>query len=160
MNLIKSRLLFTAALLFIISLSIHTDANSGVTIQKISELALDRLIKADNNKILITFMAAWCGPCIDELPVLNKLYQKYKNQGLKIIGISIDLEGPRAMQPIIDKLKVGFPVYWYGESAVQKFSIYAIPMIFWVKDGQIVEKLPGRRSEKVLNKKIREFLSL
>ncbi len=160
MNLIKSRLLFTAALLFIISLSIHTDANSGVTIQKISELALDRLIKSDNNKILITFMAAWCGPCIDELPVLNKLYQKYKNQGLKIIGISIDLEGPRAMQPIIDKLKVGFPVYWYGESAVQKFSIYAIPMIFWVKDGQIVEKLPGRRSEKVLNKKIREFLSL
>ncbi len=31
-------------------------------------------------------------------------------------------------------------------------------MIFFVKDGQIVGKLPGRRSEKVLNKKIREFL--
>jgi thioredoxin-like negative regulator of GroEL len=136
----------------------NVDASSGVTIQKISESALDELINANNNKILITFMAAWCGPCIDELPVLNKLYQKYKKQGLKLIGISIDLEGPKAMQPIIDKLQVRFPVYWYGESAVQKFSLHAIPMIFLVKDGRIVEKLPGRRSEKALNKKIREFL--
>ncbi|MDH3883715.1 MAG: TlpA family protein disulfide reductase [Desulfobacterales bacterium] len=159
MNLIKPRRLFTAALLFIISLSINVDAGSGVIVQKISEAALDELIHAKNNKILITFMAAWCGPCIDELPALNKLYQKYEKQGLKLIGISIDLEGPKAMQPIIDKLQVGFPVYWYGESAVQKFSIYAIPMIFFVKDGRIVEKLPGRRSEKELGKKIRGFLS-
>jgi thiol-disulfide isomerase/thioredoxin len=158
MNLIKPRLLFTAALLFIISLSINVDASSGVTIQKISESALDELINAKNNKILITFMAAWCGPCIEELPVLNKLYQKYKKQGLKLIGISIDLEGPKVMQPIIDKLQVRFPVYWYGESAVQKFSLFAIPIIFLVKDGRIVEKLPGRRSEKELGKKIREFL--
>ena len=159
MNLIKPRRLFTAALLFIISLSINVDAGSGVIVQKISEAALDELIHAKNNKILITFMAAWCGPCIDELPALNKLYQKYEKQGLKLIGISIDLEGPKAMQPIVDKLQVVFPVYWYGESAVQKFSIYAIPMIFFVKNGRIVEKLPGRRSEKELNKKIREFLS-
>lgn len=158
MNLTKRTLLFTAALLYIISLSINIDASSGVSIQKISESALDELINANNNKILITFMAAWCAPCIDELPVLNKLYQKYKNQGLKLIGISIDLEGPKAMQPIVDKLDVSFPVYWYGESAVQKFSLFAIPMIFLVKDGQIVEKLPGSRPEKELNKKIREFL--
>ena len=159
MNPMKRTLLFTTVLLFIISLSIHSDAVAGVTIQKISESALDEMIKAGNNKILITFMAAWCGPCIDELPVLNKLYQKYQKQGLKLIGVSIDLDGPRALQPIIDKLQVSFPVYWYGESAVQKFSLFAIPMIFLVKDGRIVEKLPGRRSEKELNKKIREFLS-
>ena len=158
MDLMKRTLLFTAVLLLIISLSIHADAGAGVTIQKISESALDELIKADNNKILITFMAAWCGPCTDELPVLNKLYQKYQKQDLKLIGISIDLEGPKAMQPIVDKLKISFPIYWYGDTAVQKFSLFAIPMIFLVKDGQIIEKLPGRRSEKVLNKKIREFL--
>jgi len=122
MNLIKPRRLFTAALLFIISLSINVDAGSGVIVQKISEAALDELIHAKNNKILITFMAAWCGPCIDELPALNKLYQKYEKQGLKLIGISIDLEGPKAMQPIIDKLQVGFPVYWYGEFLFMLFQ--------------------------------------
>ena len=158
MNLIKSKALFTVILLFMISLSVPADAGEGVTIQKISESALDELIKVENNKLLITFMAAWCGPCIDELPALNKLYRKYKSQGLKLIGISIDLEGPRAMQPIVDKLKISFPIYWYGETAVQKFSLFVIPMIIFVKDGQIIEKLPGRRSERELSKKIRKFL--
>ena len=159
MDLIRRTLISPAVLLVMVFFIMNTDASAAVTIQKISESALDELINTRNHKMVVTFMAAWCGPCIDELPVLNKLYQKYQAQGLNLIGISIDLEGPRAMQPIMDKLKVGFPVYWYGESAVQKFSIYAIPMIFWVKDGRIVEKLPGRRSGKELDKKIRKFLA-
>ncbi|MGW8303034.1 MAG: TlpA family protein disulfide reductase [Desulfobacterales bacterium] len=159
MNLIRRMLISSAVLIAIVFFVIHTDARAGATIQKISESALDELINAGNNKMVVTFMAAWCGPCIDELPVLNKLYQKYKTQGLNLIGISIDLKGPQAMQPVVDKLKVGFPVYWYGESAVQKFSLSAIPVIFWVKNGRIVEKLPGRRSSKELDKKIQKFLA-
>jgi thiol-disulfide isomerase/thioredoxin len=149
----------TVALSLILFASIHPDAGAGITVEPISESALDELISAGNNKMMVTFMAAWCGPCIDELPVLNKLYQKYKTQGLKLVGISIDLQGPQAMQPVIDQLKVEFPVYWYGESAVQKFSLSAIPMIFWVKNGRIIAKLPGRRSKKALDKKIRKFLA-
>jgi len=159
MNLIRRMLISSAVLIAIVFFVMHTDARAGATIQKISESALDELINAGNNKMVVTFMAAWCGPCIDELPVLNKLYQKYKTQGLNLIGISIDLKGPQAMQPVVDKLKVGFPVYWYGESAVQKFSLSAIPVIFWVKNGRIVEKLPGRRSSKELDKKIQKFLA-
>jgi thioredoxin-like negative regulator of GroEL len=159
MDLIRRMFISLATLLVFGFYIINIDASAAVTIQKISESALDELINAGNNKVVVTFMAAWCEPCIDELPVLNKLYQKYKAQGLKLIGISIDLGGPQAMQPIIDKLKVGFPVYWYGESAVQKFSLFAIPMIFWVKDGRVVDKLPGRRSKRELDKKIRKFLA-
>jgi thioredoxin-like negative regulator of GroEL len=159
MNLIRRKSICQAALLVIIFFIMTSGASAAVTIQKISESALDELINTRNHKMAITFMAAWCRPCIDELPVLNKLHQKYKTRGLNLIGISIDLEGPRAMQPIIDKLKIDFPVYWYGESAVQKFSIYAIPMIYFVKDGQIVEKLPGRRTGKELDKKIRKLLA-
>ena len=158
MNLIRPTSIPQAVLLVIFFFIMTPDAGAAVTIQKISESALAELLHTRNNKLAVTFMAAWCGPCIDELPVLNKLYQKYKTQGLNLIGISIDLAGPHAMQPIIDKLKVDFPVYWYGESAVQKFSIFAIPMIYLVKDGQIIEKLPGRRPGRELDRKIREFL--
>jgi len=160
MTLTRPMLTWPAVLLVIVFASINANANAGVTVQKITEAALDELIQASNNKMVVTFMAAWCGPCIDELPTLNRLYKKYNGRGLKFIGISIDLEGPRAMQPIIDKLKVGFPVYWYGESAVQKYSIFAIPMVYLVKNGQIIEKLPGRRSERDLEKKIRRILEL
>ena len=157
-KLIRSTFPFPAALLLIVFFCNNVAASHGVTVQKISESALDELIYSGNNKMVVTFLAAWCGPCIDELPSLNKLYAKYKSRGLKLIGISIDLEGPHAMQPIVDKLKIDFPVYWYGESAVQKFSIYAIPMIYLVKDGEILEKLPGRRPKRELDKKIRKFL--
>jgi len=156
--MVKPARIFAAALLWIVFVAIHPDAGAGTMVERISESALDKLINAKNNKIVVTFMAAWCGPCIDELPTLNKVYDRFKDRGLNLIGISIDLEGPRAIQPILDKLKVGFPVYWYGESAVQKFSLSAIPMIFLVKDGQIIGKMPGRRSEKQLTQKIREFL--
>ena len=159
MTRIQLRYIFAISSLIISLLSIQINANAGVTVEKISEAALDELIYSGNKKIVITFMAAWCGPCIDELPTLNKLYQNYKARGFKLIGVSIDIEGPQAMQPIIDKLKVDFPVYWYGETAIQKYSIFAIPMIYWVQDGKIVEKLGGRRSEKELDKKIRKFLA-
>ena len=159
MNRIRHTGLLIAALFLIFISPNQNDAYAGVTVQKISEAALDELIHSGPNRLLITFIAAWCGPCIDELPALNRLHQKYESRGLKLIGVSIDLEGPRAMQPIVDSLKVEFPVYWYGESAIQKFSIFAIPMVLWVKDGRIVQKLPGSRSEKELDKRIRKFLA-
>ncbi|MGD2100571.1 MAG: TlpA disulfide reductase family protein [Desulfobacterales bacterium] len=160
MNRIVLRQIYVSTLLVIALLTIHANAKAGVTVQKISESALDELIQSGNDKLVITFMAAWCGPCIDELPALNKLFKKYEPKGLNLIGVSIDLEGPRAMQPIVNRLKVEFPVYWYGESAVQKFSIYAIPMIFFVKNGQIIERLPGRRHERNLEKMFLKFLDL
>lgn len=133
-------------------------ASASVTIQPIEETKLDELINGGDGRLVVTFVAAWCPPCIDELPILNKLYHKYKNRGLKLIGISIDLEGPGALQPIIAKLKIDFPIYWYGEKGVQKFKLNAIPMLFFIKDGEVVDKLYGRRPEGQLNKRFKEFL--
>jgi thiol-disulfide isomerase/thioredoxin len=135
-----------------------SEALASVTIVPIEESKLDELLGAKDNQLVVTFLAAWCGPCVDELPILNKLYHKYKNKGLKLIGISIDIEGPRAMQPIADKLKIDFPIYWYGEKGVKKFKLNAIPMLFFIKDGEVVDKLCGRHPESSINKRFREFL--
>lgn len=136
----------------------NNDSIASVNIEPIEEAKLDKLINAKDGRLVVTFVAAWCPPCIDELPILNKIYHRYKNKGLKLIGISIDIEGPRAMQSIADKLKIDFPIYWYGEKGVKKFKLNAIPMLFFIKDGEIVEKLYGRHPEGPLNKKFKEFL--
>ena len=133
----------------------HAAAGS---VTKIVESALDAKIGDHKNRLALVFMAAWCAPCIDELPTLNKLHQKFNNQGLEIIGISIDLDGPDAMQPVVSALKIDFPVYWYGEKAVEKFALFAIPMLLLVKEGEIVERIHGRRSDSYLDEKFRNLL--
>ena len=133
-------------------------AGSTATVERIAEAALDNLMNGKDNRLLVSFMAAWCAPCIEELPALNNLYKKYNHRGIKIIGISIDVGGPAQMQPVVSKLKLDFPVYWYGEKAVTKFSLNAIPMLMIINRGKVVERLPGRRSEKFLDRKIRELL--
>ncbi len=133
-------------------------AETGVVVTTIEEESLDNLIKNKNNKLIIGFMAAWCGPCIDELPVLNNLYRKYKDRGLQLVGISIDLEGAAAIQPAVSAHKVEFPVYWYGEAAIQKFNLSAIPLLLIIKQGKIWERIPGRRNQQFLDKKIQQIL--
>ena len=119
---------------------------------------LKRLIATENSRYVMVIMAAWCRPCIKELPDLVKLDDKYRHKGLNMIGISIDMEGPNAMQPFLDKYRVNFPVYWVGEKAVSELDIYGIPMLMLVKDGEIVEKIVGKRSRRFLDKTIRNFL--
>ena len=146
------------ALGVIVFIGFPAKAAAAGSVRKIEESVLDAKINDKKNRLVMVFMAAWCAPCIDELPALNKLHKKFKNQGLKIIGISIDLGGPDAMQPVVSALKIDFPVYWYGEKAVEKFALFAIPMIFLVKGGEIVERIHGRRPESFLDKKFRSFL--
>jgi thiol-disulfide isomerase/thioredoxin len=127
-------------------------------VEKIDESVLDARLADKKNCLAVVFMAAWCAPCIDELPTMNKLYKKYKRQNLDIIGISIDLEGPQAIQPVITGLKIEFPVYWFGEKAIEKFSLFAIPMMLLIKEGQIIERVHGRRPETYFNEKFSQFL--
>ena len=54
------------------------------SVTKIVESALDAKIGDRKNRLALVFMAAWCAPCIDELPTLNKLHKKFKKQGLRL----------------------------------------------------------------------------
>jgi thiol-disulfide isomerase/thioredoxin len=119
---------------------------------------MDQMIHHPSSQCLVVFLAAWCLPCIKELPDLNKIYLKYEAQGFKMVGFSLDLEGPQAIQPIVTKHRIRFPVYWVGEAAIEKYQIKGIPLLWFVRNGQVVETLKGKRPYKLLEAKIRDFL--
>ncbi len=55
--------------------------------------------------VVLDFWGYWCGPCVHEMPDLFKLYDKYHDQGLEIVGIHIDLgEDERTPVDTADKL--------------------------------------------------------
>src|SRR5581483_4158654 len=60
--------------------------------------------------VIIDFWASWCPPCIKEVPVLQKLYARYKNRGLVIVGISMDEGGVNDVVPFLNKHRVTYPV--------------------------------------------------
>ena len=119
--------------------------------------AFDDIVRQSEN-CLVVVMAAWCHPCIEELPHLNALDRKYRPQGLKTVGISLDYAGPQAMQPIIDDLKVGFPIYWTGEAAIEKYAITKIPLLIFVRNGRILRRVQGGRDIAAIEKEIMAFL--
>jgi len=160
-RIITTGALFVAVCFFFATFSasdILAQGGAKIVVQKIEPKELDKLMKSRESRSLVVAMASWCGPCREELPFLIKLHNKYKDKGLKIVGISLDIDGPEAMQKIADKMKVNFPIYWAREDAVDKYKIYAIPMLYLIKNGKVIEKIPGQQSEASLEKKIRGLL--
>ncbi len=154
----KISLLFITWLTLMICLDNVGLASPEFTVGTIDSAGIDKMIKTNNGLTVIVMMAAWCVPCREELPTLVKLYNRHKVNSLNMVGISIDFDGPNAIKPMLEKAYVTFPVYWAGETAVRDYNISAIPILFLVKDGKIVEKIYGKQSEKFLDKKITDLL--
>lgn len=156
-RIIQTGALFVAVCFIIVAFStssVFSQSGARIMVEKIGPHELDKLMKSRESRSLVVAMASWCGPCRDELPSLIKLHNKYNDKGLKIVGISLDVDGPEAMQKIADRAKVNFPIYWAGEEAAEKYDIYAIPMLYLIKNGKVIEKIPGQQSEALLEKKI------
>lgn len=75
-------------------------AGTQFTSQKAADFTLKSLsgenIKLSEQRgkvVLLNFWATWCAPCKKELPYFNRLYGKYKDVGLEVIGINIDKGG-------------------------------------------------------------------
>lgn len=57
----------------------------------------------DGNIVLMNFWATWCGPCVEEMPSLDRLQAAYADKPLKVVAVSIDRGGLRAVEPFFDR---------------------------------------------------------
>jgi peroxiredoxin len=103
------------------------------------------LSEAKGKVLLVNFFATWCGPCIAELPVVEKqIWQKYKNDGLVMIAIGREHQA----SDLVDfqkKHKFSFPMA--GDPKREAYSKYAtayIPRTYLInKEGRIVYQSVG-----------------
>lgn len=59
--------------------------------------------------VVVDFWATWCAPCREELPMLDKLFQKYRAQGLVVVGVSVDKDVDN-VRKFLGKLPLSFPI--------------------------------------------------
>lgn len=97
------------------------------------------------NKItIIDFWASWCGPCMHEVPNLVSLYNKYKDSGLGIVGISLD-EEEESWKSAIKENKMSWTqlsdLQGWDNMAARLYGVESIPHILVVnKKGEIIAK--------------------
>ena len=149
------------ALVFVLchgaTVTLPASEDRAYKVQAISIDEMDTIIRRSGN-CLVVVMAAWCHPCIEELPALKALNRKYGKKGLRMVGLSLDYGGPQAMEPILAAQEIRFPVYWTGEAAIEKYAITKIPLLLFFRDGHAVRRLQGQRSRPALEKEIVRFL--
>ena len=70
-----------------------------------------RLSELKGKVVILDFWATWCGPCRMSIPELVHLYEKYKDKGLVVVGVSTD--EPETLQNIpdtVEELKINYPI--------------------------------------------------
>jgi peroxiredoxin len=88
--------------------------------------------------VLVNFWATWCPPCRKEMPDLQALYDKYKDQGFVVVSIS-DEEAAK-VQPFIAERKITYPVLLDpGRKINDLFQVEGIPKSFvYDREGKLV----------------------
>ncbi len=120
-------------------------ASSGLEGQVAPDFALKsstgenlRLSEYRGNVVMINFWATWCGPCRQEMPLLDELYTRYERVGFSLLGVNIDDDSRRAMQ-MIEDLGVNFPVLFDARKEVSElYEVEAMPVTVLVdREGNV-----------------------
>ncbi len=80
--------------------------------------------------VLLNFWASWCGPCLAELPLLDRLHKRYSEAGLVVIGLNIDTQRAPATGAM-KQLGLSLPVLFDPKSkVVQVYNPKALPTTY------------------------------
>ncbi len=111
--------------------------------------------------LLVTFFATWCPPCIQEIPDLIELQQKYEKKGFSVIALSVDESGPKTVKRLVEKRSINYPVLMADKSTARSFGgVVGIPTSFLINsNGTVVKKYPGYVPRMILERDIKKIIN-
>jgi cytochrome c biogenesis protein CcmG/thiol:disulfide interchange protein DsbE len=95
--------------------------------------------------VVVNFWASWCIPCRDEAPVLQKTYERYRDQGLVVLGVDVN-DFRQDARRFMKRYGLTYPVVYDGKgSTVGKWGVRGFPETFFVdRTGKLVgERIEG-----------------
>jgi thiol-disulfide isomerase/thioredoxin len=82
--------------------------------------------------VMINFWASWCGPCREEMPLLDQMYKRYSPLGFTLLGINVEANSKDA-EKMLAKVPVSFPVLFDTENKVSKlYDVNAMPSTVFI----------------------------
>lgn len=96
----------------------------------------------DAKVIMLNFWEPWCGPCVGEMPSLEKLYEKYKDQGLVIIGAYSTGGQDNQVRGVMQKCNTSYPIVKATKSMEPFMTQYVPTTMFFDGNGHALIKEP------------------
>jgi peroxiredoxin len=118
-----------------------------------------KLSDLQGKAVLVNFWATWCKPCRDEMPAIQSVYDRYRNQGFEVVGVNI-AETPVSVRGFVRQQELDFPIVLDRDRAVtRQYNIGPIPSsVFLDKNGEVVRKHDGQMVEGQIEGYVREAL--
>lgn len=109
--------------------------------------------------ILIDYWATWCAPCKIEIPRLIVLQNKYKAQGLQVIGLSMD-DGPGPVRIFARELGINYPIALGNVKVAEAYGgVLGLPIAFLIdRQGRISRKLVGDAEMQSIESDVQKLL--
>jgi peroxiredoxin len=95
--------------------------------------------------VLVNIWATWCPPCRDEMPSMQKLYDRFKGEHFEILAVSIDADGREAVAPFMRKMNLTFPALLDPKEKIRGlYRITGVPESFIIdRNGILVQRVIG-----------------
>jgi thiol-disulfide isomerase/thioredoxin len=110
--------------------------------------------------VVLNFWATWCAPCRREIPWFIELQKEYGPQGLQVIGVSMDEGGKDAIEPVVQRMGIDYPVLLGDEHVASLYGAAAIlPTTYYIsRDGKVLAFAKGVISRREVESNIQQAL--
>jgi cytochrome c biogenesis protein CcmG, thiol:disulfide interchange protein DsbE len=97
-----------------------------------------RLNDLRGRPVIVNFWASWCGPCVEEFPILQAAAARHRTEGLAVVGI-VYRDNSEAARAFMARLGVNWPAAMDpGDQVAQSFGIYGPPETFFIDRNGVV----------------------
>ncbi len=102
---------------------------------------------ADARLTMLNFWEPWCGPCVGEMPDLQRLSEEYADRGFQLLGVYSDFDYTEEMYQVVEETGVLYPILEYVSAFDQFQTGYVPTTVFVDQNGHVVgEPYIGSRS--------------
>jgi cytochrome c biogenesis protein CcmG/thiol:disulfide interchange protein DsbE len=110
--------------------------------------------------VLLDFWATWCHGCKTEIPWYMEFSQKYKKDGLVVIGVSMDDEGWKVVKPFLREKKMQYPVVVGNDELGKRYGLGEMPLTLLIdRRGGIVLSHSGVVDKGAFERDLRDLLA-
>lgn len=97
---------------------------------------------SDAKLIMINFWEPWCGPCVSEMPELERIYEEYSSKGLVIIGVFSSIGMDDEVRNVLDSCGITYPILRYQDQMEPYASDYVPTTVFLNQNGNVLTDEP------------------